>query len=476
MVSRLNVLANLHDVTGALMTIMRRFFLFLTMGFWALIGLMYLLTSSAATPLMVGGTQPTTSVIAPDDFDCSSVAEIPTIECQTLVSFYNALNGNNWIDKSNWLMTTTPCNWFGITCSGNHVSDIKMQGNALNGTIPSDIGNLSQLRLFHLHNNQISGSFPASFTNMTELQSIRLNNNQLSGGISSNFGNLSQLQLIDLSNNSLSGSISGALGNLSSLQTLDLSNNDFIGSIPSNIGALSQLQRLSLNGNNLTGSIPGSLGNLTNLQRINLSHNQIGGIIPNELSSLTYLTGIDVSNNQLTGAIPNYLGNITGLSGIRLENNQLSGIIPSNLGNLSNIIDLDLSGNRIDGNIPASIGNISTLTRLYLVNNQIKGDIPDSITNLTSLSSGQTDIGYNMLYSTSPAVIAFLSSKDPDWNNTQTIAPANLPGAGQANGSVQLTWTPIPYATDGGYYELGVSPSSGGPYTTTGTTVNFSFR
>jgi len=42
-------------------------------------------------------------------FSCSNVTEIPTAECDELVTLYNSTNGPNWRNKTGWLTTNRPC-------------------------------------------------------------------------------------------------------------------------------------------------------------------------------------------------------------------------------------------------------------------------------------------------------------------------------------------------------------------------------
>ena len=62
----------------------------------------------------------------------------------TLVNFYNALGGQYWTRKNNWLVGD-PCtnNWYGLSCIGSNVDGINMQANNLTGTIPADFNILS---------------------------------------------------------------------------------------------------------------------------------------------------------------------------------------------------------------------------------------------------------------------------------------------------------------------------------------------
>jgi len=188
-------------------------------------------------------------------------------------------------------------------------------GNQLSGSIPSELGNLSNLQELSLGDNQLSGSIPPELGNLGNMSVLSLGRNQLSGSIPPELGNLSNLRGLSLSFNQLSGPIPSELGNLSNLRGLHLSFNQLSGPIPPELGNLSKLDyRLDLNDNQLSGPIPKELGNLTNLQEmLDLSHNQLSGPIPPELSNLSSLwslkldldTGLCVSTLELLEFLDN---------------------------------------------------------------------------------------------------------------------------------------------------------------------------
>ena len=252
--------------------------------------------------------------------------------------------------------------------------------------------------------------------------------------------------------------------------SLDLRDDLISGSIPPELGDLGFLNFLRLDENYLTGNIPPELGDLSNLQLLRLDHNNLSGTIPSELGNLTDLVRLELQRNQLSGSIPSSLGDLLSLEHLNLSNNELSGGIPPSLGNLSNLQLLFLFGNKLSGNIPAEIGDLTSLNRLDLDNNRLGGDVPFQIENLTNLD--WLDIGYNKLTASDASTIDFLDAKDPDWQETQTIPPSNLQASVQSSSCVELTWVPINYTGDGGYYTIHFATSSSGPYSIHGTTNN----
>ena len=271
-----------------------------------------------------------------------------------LVALYNATDGPNWSDNTNWLTDSPISDWSGVTASNI------VEGGAVGECV---------VRRLHISFDQLSGEIPAELGNLAHLESLDLSHNKLSGEIPAELGNLAHLESLDLSDNQLSGEIPPELGNLSNLKSLDLSDNQLSGEIPAELGNLSNLKSLDLGDNQLSGEIPAELGNLSNLKSLDLGDNQLSGEIPAELGNLSNLKSLDLGDNQLSGEIPPELGNLPNLGFLDLSFNQLSGEIPIELGKISILI---LLGNQLIGEIPIEPGNAPNLS---LDGNQLSGRI-----------------------------------------------------------------------------------------------------
>ena len=380
-----------------------------------------------------------------------SASLLPTAERQALIALYNSTSGDGWTDNSGWktppvdtdgfALPGTESSWYGLTVGSDTqtVIGIDLSGNNLVGTIPAALGDLMGLTDLNLSGNQLTGSIPAEIGDSTALQKI------------------------DLSYNQLTGPLPATLGNLTALQRLYATNNQLSGPIPAELGNLPNLTYIYLNTNQLSGSIPAELGNMSNLRHLFLYSNELSGSIPPELGSAISLQSIVLRYNQLSGEIPAELGNLTNLLVLRLGDNQLSGEIPAELGNLTYLQSLRLGHNHLNGEIPDTLGNLTQLWEMFVNSNQLTGPIPTSLSNLAGLAD--TDIGYGALYASDEALITFLNSKDPNWASTQTIAPTQVTATSLDHAVIMVSWLPVTYTADSGYYRVLISENPGGPYT-----------
>ena len=276
--------------------------------------------------------------------------------------------------------------WSRVTVQSGELVHLNLSGLRLTGSIPPELGQLTNLELLELRVNQLSGGIPPELGQLANLEILSLSENELTGSIPPELGQLTNLESLVLHENQLSGGIPPELGQLTNLRWLQLYENQLTGSIPPELGQLTKLRTFYLNGNQLSGSIPPELGQLTNLGSLHLNGNQLTGGIPPELGQLANLGWLELYENQLSGSIPPELGQLTKLFYLCLHKNQLSGRIPLELGQLSSLTQLRLDENELTGSIPPELGQLTNLQTLYLHENQLSGSIPPELGQLTNLS------------------------------------------------------------------------------------------
>ncbi|PIA24682.1 hypothetical protein AQUCO_118300001v1 [Aquilegia coerulea] len=235
---------------------------------------------------------------------------------------------------------------------GPTLQTLVLRENGHVGPIPTELGNLTSLRVLDLHKNKLNGSIPASFRRLTHLRSMDLSVNRLTG------------QIPDLNNPVLS--------------ILDLNQNLFTGSIPPSIGNCPSLLKMDLSRNHLSGPIPEQIGNLRNLVLIDFSYNQLLGPIPNALGKLGALQALILKGNPMesTLVVGNWFERLKDLMILVLSDMSLYGPIPESLGLLPSLRVIHLDRNKFNGSIPASFQELKGLSELRLNDNQLTGRVP----------------------------------------------------------------------------------------------------
>jgi hypothetical protein len=106
------------------------------------------------------------------------------LERFVLANLYFATNGPEWTNQYNFLSAKDVCEWndggpagtdhYGVFCQEGMVYQLNFNQNGLSGTIPEDIGLLSNTREFRIEDNAIVGGIPKSFGLMRELVGLNL--------------------------------------------------------------------------------------------------------------------------------------------------------------------------------------------------------------------------------------------------------------------------------------------------------------
>ncbi|PON61561.1 Tyrosine-protein kinase [Parasponia andersonii] len=254
---------------------------------------------------------------------------------------------------------------------------LTLQKNQLTGNISEDFGDVyPDLDTINLSNNNFHGEVSPSWGMSKKLGDFRIGGNKISGTIPPEIGNLSQLSILDFSSNLLVGEIPKTFGKLTSLVKLYLNNNKLSGGVPPELSSLTHLESLDLSSNSLTESIPRSIWlNFLNLYNMNMSNNKLGHEIPFEFGKLGHLSTLDLSYNCLIGKIPTEFLGLKSLLTLNLSHNNLSGNIPSTLEQIPGLLYVDISYNQLEGPLPDNKAFLNASIKAFEGNKGLCGNV-----------------------------------------------------------------------------------------------------
>ena len=254
-----------------------------------------------------GGKDTAEAVVSLTIADCYNGAAVPRADerprlvrdCSVLLTARDALRGTGSL---NWSPDLSIDEWQGIyrgylggrySLDGAdiHVKAVIVSRLGLNGSIPSLLAGLVDLRRLDLDDNALTGGIPVALGQLESLEQLHLLGNRLTGNIPVELGNLANLRILSLYANDLTGDIPPELGKLTKLEQLLLDDNDFTGELPSELGNIAGLERLFVRESRLSGEIPAWLASLEELEYLYLEGNDFTGCIPSGLR--------DVENHDL---------------------------------------------------------------------------------------------------------------------------------------------------------------------------------
>eukprot|EP01083_Nonionella_stella_P150661 480360_1 len=270
-------------------------------------------------------------------------------EHNALKDFYHSTNGIFWL--KNWDFTNgTLCGQYGVSCSDDgYITQLKLVGNNLTGTIPDVFRNLQNMVELDLSRNFLSGS-TTFIADLPLLQVLRLNQNQLVGTIHEDiFRYIQPLKVFEIESNYIDGTIPSTFGLQRNLEVFRISNNKISGLLPQYLGRHVALRILMASHNKLRGGFPSSFDDLTELEVLILSHNQIQQAFPSAISQFKRLQILALDNNKLYGTLSD-LQALRNLEVLWLQNNKLTGNITTHINETRNkkLQDLRLGGNYFD--------------------------------------------------------------------------------------------------------------------------------
>ncbi|KAM0023590.1 putative leucine-rich repeat-containing, plant-type, leucine-rich repeat domain superfamily [Helianthus debilis subsp. tardiflorus] len=278
-------------------------------------------------------------------------------------------NANHHVNPNCWMLSLASCSLKVFPVSIRALTNLQylnLSNNDIQGHIPDWIGEIGkiQLSVLDLSNNSFTGTIPNVYEDWSELEGFVLNGNQLQGKVPTSLYNCQNLRIIDLGNNQLSDTFPGWLGDLPKLQALVLRSNNFHGGINVTSSKLKfpfpRLRVIDLSHNGFVGQLPTkylqNFNAMKNVVKKNTRPDYLStgfiyysmtiamkGVEQHVLRILVEFTIVDLSNNKFKGEIPYILGNLNSLKELNLSHNSLTGRIPHSLGNISEIESLDLS-------------------------------------------------------------------------------------------------------------------------------------
>jgi hypothetical protein len=140
--------------------------------------------------------------------------------------------------------------------------------NNLNGTIPTEMGLLSELAVWGMERGGLSGTIPTEIGNLTNLIFLDLDYNTLTGSLPTELYTLVRLTQLDLNDNCLSGNITG-VDSFPEMEFLQLHSNLFTGTVPFGVGAYTEMDTFTLHNNSITGVMPFSVCELLSTSTTN---------------------------------------------------------------------------------------------------------------------------------------------------------------------------------------------------------------
>lgn len=273
----------------------------------------------------------------------------------------------------------------------------RVNQNTLSGTIPTEFGLFTKLKILALSRNSISGVIPTHLGGATALEELFLNKNLLTGTLpTSDWATLVNLRNLQLGNNN---GLSGTIPNdwfspgPNSLEELGFSSTQITGPLPDNLFSYATLTRLVARGAQLTGSFPTEPAAPLSLAVIDVANNAMSGTLP-PFVNLIAGDSFDFSGNNFEGTLPVEWADVTTWNSINVDDNDLSGTLPTEYGNFISLTEFSAANNLFTGSLPTEWANLFNAQLIDLSNNRLSGPLPPDWAFLVEMRS--LDLGGNL--------------------------------------------------------------------------------
>ena len=314
-------------------------------------------------------------------------------ERDILIAFYNATDGDNWTNNTNWCSDYPLGSWYGVETDANgKVIELRLHNSNENEKFGlKGYANLSGMK--HLESIKLAGNVLTSIdvSGCVALKVLDCYYNQLTN---LNVSDCFVLERLSCTSNMLT---SLNISDCTSLKQLFCPNNQLTSL---NLIGLTRLEQLSCYNNSLSLL---ELSNCTSLKELNCSDSQLSSL---DVSNCTALNTLQCSRNKLTSLD---VSNCTVLRFLECGLNQLTSLEVSGLTKLEHLncdynelISLDISDCTFLKSLRCSINQLTSLDlfghavleELYCSHNKL---VALDISNCTSLTF--LDCTYNQLTS-----------------------------------------------------------------------------
>ena len=285
-------------------------------------------------------------------------------EREALIALYNATDGPNWVNNTNWCSDKPLSEWYGVSTAWGtgYVIGLDLANNGLNGALPNEFSNLKYLRTL---------TILESNGHITHLDPIF---------------DLPQLERLEF----------GIGGDWSDY---DLVKDKMI-AIPAEIAKLKNLKTLYVTG--INADLPDELFKMENLENLSLQYFCTGRPLQTGFGKMKNLKTLSIGSildefvpgaNTLCGEIPEDIFDLKQLEALAINGTHIGGQLSPRIGELKNLNYLGLGGNKLSGPLPAELASLhldeNTLadgsrilnTRIDLTNNDFSGKVPEAFRN-----------------------------------------------------------------------------------------------
>lgn len=305
-----------------------------------------------------------------------------------MLAVYDALNGDEWMNK--WNTKKPMTEWTGVILGevngeqrvvGLQLNDFKLSGN-----LPTEIGNLRELKSLKAGGMGKVYKCPNSLVNLRKLETLDVN---FSDGtewfLPNDMSSMLSLKVFKPAALKIPIESFAAFYTLPALEELHLSTIYLIGDLPTGISKMKTLKTLDLAGTNIY-HLPEDIGELAeNLTTLKLNGCQSLAALGSDFGKLVNLTTLTLSGCKVLKELPEFFGNLTKLTTLDLSNCEWLEYLSSDIGNLQ-VNSLILRGCKLLKEIPESFGNLKNLTKLNFYECTSMKTLPESIGKLTKVT------------------------------------------------------------------------------------------